>query len=389
MAFSTEMVLRAGAVGGALRWLANRVLTRGPRDMYSAAVNRHLICPAGRVAAINPVVYEDHVRRIRSGPLDLTKDVVLRKLKRQFFNFSAVEALTLHNVWVLEGALYHTRTHLQFRRQHVQRPGIFPFGPVGELERAALASTMMGMTWWGHWVIDDIPYQMLAEKFGTSIMHPRPAYYHEPGLRTLLGLQSPAQYGVIKCREMVVCIEHGINPDKVRRFAEIREKLVYGPNGHSRVYVRRGDWGKRRSLINEAELIAQLERHGFVVIETKGRSVDEIVSKCRGAEIVVGVEGSHLLLALLAMQHEGKVILLNPPYRVDTILADFALFWGLRSGMFVCEPDGDSTQDFKVNPYDVLRFIDYVEKTLKDERGRMDAFLSDVSKQGQMSSKRC
>lgn len=158
----------------------------------------------------------------------------------------------------------------------------------------------------------------------------------------------------------------------------MRSRLAHLPNGHQRVYVRRGDWGKRRSLVNEYELIAQLQHHGFMVVDTKGKSVDEIIFQCKGAETVVGIEGSHLLLALLAMQYEGQMILLNPPYRVDTILADFGLFWGLRAGMFICEPHENSTTDFRADPDEVLRFVDYVEVKLKAERGRMDKFLDEV-----------
>jgi predicted RNA binding protein YcfA (HicA-like mRNA interferase family) len=325
----------------------------------------------------------EHAGRIRGAPLDLSLSDLREKLERKFFYFSPVEALTLKDVWVVEGALYHRKTHLQFRHMHVKRLGILPFGPVADLDCAALASTMMGMRWWGHWVLDDIPYQMLAERFGCPVMCPRPLYYHEPGLRSALGIPSPGHYGVIRCKEMVVCTEHAINPDKTRRFAEIRSRLAHLPVGHRRVYIRRGDWGKRRSLVNEDVLVERLQRHGFVVVDTKGCSVDEIIANCKGAETVVGIEGSHLVLALLSMQHEGKVILLNPPYRVDTILADFGLFFGLRAGMFICEPEGNSTTDFRADPEELIRFIDYVEAKLKGERGRMDEFLGEVMRQGQ------
>jgi hypothetical protein len=71
-------------------------------------------------------------------------------------------------------------------------------------------------------------------------------------------------------------------------------------------------------------------------------------------------------------------VILNPPYRSSTILPDLGLFVGLRGGMFVCEPAGDSLTEFVADPEEVLRFIEHVEAIALSSQGELDGFVEQL-----------
>ena len=123
----------------------------------------------------------------------------------------------------------------------------------------------------------------------------------------------------------------------------------------------RGGTGDRRRLVNEEELAERLAKHGFVTVRLAGATADELIRTVRGAAILVSVEGSNLAHGLYLLRHGGSMVILNPPYRVHTTVGDIGVFCGLRSGMFICEPDGESRTDFRADPDEVLRFIDALE----------------------------
>ncbi len=59
-------------------------------------------------------------------------------------------------------------------------------------------------------------------------------------------------------------------------------------------------------------------------------------------------------------------------------VADIGVFCGLSSGMFVCEPEGDSRTDFRADPDELARFVDDAVVFGRDNEPRLTSFLASV-----------
>ena len=83
--------------------------------------------------------------------------------------------------------------------------------------------------------------------------------------------------------------------------------------GRERLYISRGD-ATRRRLVNEPELLAWLERHGFRSITPGTMSVVEQARAFAGASVILGVHGATLTNLVFAPAG-AKVIELHTPSR--------------------------------------------------------------------------
>jgi capsular polysaccharide biosynthesis protein len=280
---------------------------------------------------------------------------------------------------LLDGSLYaggyrHELRHANQRR----RIGFNPSGAAAEIERAAMVSTCAGTTWWGHWVEDEVPMQMLAEKFAAPVAFNRPEYRDECAYRQVFGIAEPKRLDVAHFHELLLLEDFAQNPNKTKRYRALRHRLARLPAGHERVYLRRGSTGVRRSLVNEAEVMQRLEGLGFKTVDVATNSAQDIIKSCRGAEVVVSIEGSHLAPLLYLMGDFATLVILNPPHQVHTTVADIGVFCGLTSGMFVCEPEGDTRTDFRADQDELARFIEDAVTFGKRNAPRMEGFLESV-----------
>jgi capsular polysaccharide biosynthesis protein len=158
----------------------------------------------------------------------------------------------------------------------------------------------------------------------------------------------------------------------------LRRRLGSLPDGRPLIFLSRGSSGARRILKNEPEVRARLERSGYITIDVEKASAEEILAACKGASVVVSVEGSHLAPLLYLMRDHGTMVILNPPYQVQTTVATVALFCRILPGMFVCQPDGESRTDFIADLDELMRFIDDAVEATAARRGTLDEFVDRV-----------
>jgi Glycosyltransferase 61 len=290
-----------------------------------------------------------------------------------------VMAHWLRDATLLDGSIYSRGYRHELRPWgRRSRVGFKVAGDVAEIEQGALASTSLGSTWWGHWLEDEVPLQMLAEQYGPAVAHQREPYRDEAVFRTLLQVTEPARFGVALFKELLVLDDHAQNPLKAARYHVLRGRAAHRPVGVPRLFLSRGTSGARRILVNEAAIRARLEAEGFTTVDVGAVSADELIAACSGASVVVSVEGSHLAPLLYLMRDFGTMVILNPPYQVQTTVATVALFCGISSGMFICEPDGESRTDFVADPAEVVRFVDEAVAASDAGKPRVEHFLRSV-----------
>ena len=78
------------------------------------------------------------------------------------------------------------------------------------------------------------------------------------------------------------------------------------------------------------------------------------------------------------MARYGNMIILNPPDRTLTVLADLAPFFGLSAAMFVGEPREGGA--FVVNEEELLSFIDAAVADHARRRPELTKFLEAVER---------
>lgn len=373
MSFSTvrpRALLRAVAYGvgraAGLRYV----------PLAQAATRSHVLCEAAEVPAITPFVWEAHLPRIRGAAQFTVEHTISQFLRRKTFLFRPVVAHWLGDATMLDGSVYcrgyrHDLRAFDSRR----RVGLKPTGPTAEIGEAALVSTSLGSTWWGHWLEDDVPLQLLTEPFAPPVGHWRAPYRYEASFQEALGVVAPARYGAALFKKLLVVDDAGQNPDKTRRYHVLRERTSRLPRGHHRVFLSRGASGARRILVNEAEVRARLEGQGFTTVDVATCTAQQLIATCTGASVVVSVEGSHLAPLLYLMANFSTMIILNPPFQVQTTVATVALFCSISSGMFICEPSGNSRTDFVADPEELLRFIDAAVDCSTRSQSETERFL--------------
>jgi hypothetical protein len=351
--------VRVPALTGMLGYWAKRLAGFPYVPLSQAADHSFTVCDGGEVAALTPFVWDEHLPRILGAAQYSAEHTIRHFLKRKSFFFSPVVAHWLSEATLLDGSVYGSGYRHDLRSFEARRyVGFKPTGPAAEVAEAALVSTSLGSTWWGHWLEDDVPLQLLAEPFAPPVGHRRAPYRHEAAFQALLQVGEPARYGAALFRKLLVIDDAGQNPDKTRRYHVLRERTARLPKGLDLVFLSRGASGARRVLVNESEVRARLESQGFTTVDVAACTGEQLIAACSKASVVVSVEGSHLAPLLYLMADLSTMVILNPPHQVQTTVATVAQFCGISSGLFICEACGDSRTDFVADPEELLRFID-------------------------------
>ena len=372
-------VIRTKALAKAAGYVAMRALGAKYVPLHAAAVKCVTLSNAFEVEAITPFYWDEHLSRIRGARTYGSQQVISQDLNRKTFSFKSVNAYSLKDAVLLDGSVYSNGYRHELRSTLKKRGiGLSMNGPLSHQESGVLVSTCAGSAWWGHWVEDEVPLQMLAQKFGRLVSHNRDAYRDEEYYRELFGLEEPDRYGIALFDELIVIDEHAQNPNKTRRYSQLRSRISHLKKGFEKVFLSRGVTGDRRILENESDIRKRLESEGFHYLDIETAEAHEVVEKCRGAKVVVSVEGSHMAPLLYLLDDYATMIILSPPNQVHTTIADIGVFCRLTSGMFICEPVESSDTSFTANPEELVRFIGAACDFSKNNIPRLEKFVDNL-----------
>jgi capsular polysaccharide biosynthesis protein len=135
---------------------------------------------------------------------------------------------------------------------------------------------------------------------------------------SILGM-NPDRTARVHFKELIFFRDSSNNAGRSARAAEFRQRVLAGrtPKSHPGVFILRGMAGDRRLLRNEVALAEELARtRGFRILDPLQASVAQIVEDCGGADVVAGVEGSHLVHGAMIMPPRAALLVLQPPERV-------------------------------------------------------------------------
>jgi hypothetical protein len=265
-----------------------------------------------------------------------------------------IEGATLFN-----GVLYKKDASTYLKTDHRS----FPIVAVREeIARGALYGTWGGIKYFGQWLLDDCTTYPLACEEGLPVTIKCPMSPHALEYERLFGMQ-PCRVDGAYIRELVLFDDVGQNRDKGRRYAErcAMLKRAFSGDTHEGVFILRGQSGNRRILRNELEVSEHLRKtRGFRIVDPMRSTVPEILSACSGARFVAGIEGSHLVHAIMMLSRGSGILTIMPPFRFCTILKDIADREGLKFGFVV----GRQIEDgFSINLDELERTLDLMMST--------------------------
>lgn len=311
-----------------------RLIGRRPADILTMAVDQWQIAP-GNVMEVRPAkMLSGQMERIKATEFGSVAEVV-----RDFLGgYGAMQAPTmgyrLKHVQLIDGVLYAGTAvrHLKPRATHlpVQRVP-------QEAIRAAAYESWLGNRWFGNWLCDDCLSHGLAEEAGQPFTS-NPLIGHMADYERALGMR-PWRASAARFEELLLFDDHAHNDHKRQRADRLRRRLTGERiERHPGVFLLRGTSGARRILINEREIAERLAaRRGFHILDPMQASLDEIIARCSGAQVVAGVEGSQLVHGLMMMPPDARAFVIQPPDRAVSALKkltdrqeqDYALLVGV------------------------------------------------------------
>jgi len=239
---------------------------------------------------------------------------------------------------------------------------IWASAPEVQIPLGSLACSWSGNLYFGHWVTDDLSLYLAAAEIAPPFTMERRPYLHEPQYRELLQIPNPALRRA-HFDEMIVLEDIGQNDFKRRRYELLRSRLrshLRKP-GSEYVFIRRGKSGATRELANSSEVESFLSSQGFTILDPEALKPLDIAAQLLDARVVVSVEGSQLVHALLAMAQGGILCCIQPPMSFNNIHRGHTECLNMRYATIVGRP---SEGGFSVEIDGLKRLLDKMDEAL-------------------------
>ena len=294
--------------------LWKNLLHKHSKSMHSIADKSWEIAPSS-ITITRPAYYlPNQLARVTGW--EFISEHPRRLMEGNFEDFqSPTRAFLIKDAFLIDGVLYKKDAclHLNPRITH-------PFLQLSienEVARGAVYCTFPGNRYFGNWLMDDCLAYPLAVKEGTPITTNQLTFPHVLPYEKVLGMQ-PTRLQSAYFKELVIFDDLGNNLDRAQRSFALREKLLSAVEAKPfpGVFILRGATGEKRILNNELEIAEHLrDTRGFQIVDPAKEDVSNIIASCAGAQVVIGVEGSHLIHGVQLLATGGALLTLQPPNR--------------------------------------------------------------------------
>jgi capsular polysaccharide biosynthesis protein len=344
-----------------LSYLMRRKLLRQSAAYAELGTRRWVIHPEETRARRSAVYFDDEIDRISTRNVGSTTYAYeMSRLQAGHTQHDATVAHLLENVDLVNGSLYKGA----MRHRLVASRSLISRAQQDYMESGALACTLYGNTFFGHWMSDDLSLHLAAESFAAPVAVDRPLYHHEPDYCELMRINS-SKVARVRFGQLTILDDIGQNTYKQRRYEQLRSRLraSVAAAGNRLVYIRRGRKAAKslsqrdvsRTMTNADEVEAYLGSQGFVTVDLDQCSAPQIAAAILDAVIVVGTEGSHMAHALYSIRDHGALCILQAPDCFTNVFKDYADCIGLRYGFTAGVRGADG---FSIQIRDLERIID-------------------------------
>jgi hypothetical protein len=334
--------------------VAGRLLG-GRATIDEAAQRREILCEAEETEVEPPVFLKAQLDNVRAlTPLTTREQEDLRLYARRLRHAPTV-AYWVRDVTLADSGFYSGRWSRYLTRNAA--PG--PSNRVRRMdEPSALATSLLGGQFFGHWMHSDAPTYLLAERFGAPVTTRYPDWPDQSFYAAAFQQDwAPVDRG--RFSELVVFDDFAQNSLRRSRYETLRARLrerVRPNRPGGLVYLRRGETGaSRRVMVNEAEISNQLAREGFTIVDLARDGAAQISATLLDARLMVSVEGSHQSHALHALSACGGIVSIVPPDFFCNAARDWSAALGMRYGLVVGEAHG---REFRVDERALLKTVE-------------------------------
>lgn len=316
--------------------MLRRRLGLRPPDLAVRAVESWEIAPGALVEVPPAFALPGMAERIRA-----TEFASLPEVLRAFAGSPAEWHGPTRGFRLRDVTLHDGRLAARGAERHLRPRSGLPFhGRLPDLGSAALYETWLGNRWFGNWLADNCLTHGLALASGLPVLATAAAKPpHGPDYQALFGM-APRLAAAGHFDEMVLFDDLPDNPGKRVRAAALRARLlaqVPEPVPCPGVMLLRGESGDRRMLQNEMALAETLAARGFQVLDPMREPAARLARVLAGAAVAVGVEGSQMTHALVALPPGATIVAIQPPDRTCAPLKTLGERFGLRFGYVVAE----------------------------------------------------
>lgn len=349
-------------MSAALISLVLRRVLRRSASLAGISARTRMVCPA-EVTLVPPAIYlPGSLERISGVMSDTTLENELRRIRGGRVEHAATVVHTVTRARLLRGSIYAGA----WKHQLLERAADSPRQEeIWSARTGALACSLYGNIYFGHWLRGDLPLTLAAEDLDAPVIVAREAYRQEPDYRRLLDVERrTCTTGVFE--RLLVLEGFGQNSFRKRRYDQLRARLrsSRSQRGHAMIYLRRGVLGGReqRKLLNAPEVERYLVSQGARIVDPDSMSVEEIVRDMMDAKIVLSTEGSHIAHAIYTMADDAVLCVLQPPGRFNNVYKDYTDCVGMRYAFVVGSPGEDG---FSVDTADIARTLDLAAQPIR------------------------
>ena len=330
----------------------------GPGALQSTAREVEVLCPEERGEFIPSTYLDGQLDKVTGAARGTDLAAQLSPLTNRNIVHAPTIAYHIDNAVLLNGSIYSGNMRHFLYPKPSQSAAAVPT----HMKKAALASTMLGVKYFGHWLKDDCTQYLLAEEHGALSVPPLYAPAHQSLYETYFS-QKWTPISQARIDHLIVYQDFSQNSLKRRRYqlltSRIRSHLV--PKSPALVYLKRGTTGVARLVANEDEIIEALVKKSFVVVDIASDSLETIITSLIDAKIVVTMEGSHFWHCWFSPENRSGVITLQPPDRFTSIAKGWLDAVSARFGLVV----GDKREGaswFSIS--DILKTVDLMASDL-------------------------
>ncbi len=290
--------------------------------------------------------------KIQGTQPETTLDYELERIRRGNVVHAPTILYELPHAELIDGHVYSQGERIPLVNTY---PPFISKRPKQKYSKRFMSASVNGNQYFGDWLLHDCMSGLLEPAIATGVCMDRHDWPHVPAYRKLFSRAMPTVLsGVFESLYLVS--DYSQNSNMRDRYGAIRKRIAsdYKPNGKN-IYVSRGAMGASRKLTNEKQIIKELGKRGFKILDVTRHCVEHIIRDLSGANVVIGIEGSHLTHALLAMSAQGSLITIQQPERFIAVLKDTADCIGIKYGFVVADRESGG---YSVNIDELLKTID-------------------------------
>ncbi len=312
-----------------------------------------MLCPSEESEFFPSIFLRGQIEKITGTQPGVSLKGQLDQATRRTVQHAPTIAYHIKDAVLVDGCIYAQRMKFVVGDKSVAEDNRFK-----QLGAAAICSSAVGNTYFGHWLTDDVLTYMLAERYSKPICYSPIFPKMHKSIYERLFQQDWTPTDRAHIEHLILFKDFAQTSLKKRRQIELRGKVLerFAPsNSRNLIYLKRGNTGTQRSIANEPEIIEDLSKRGFVILDVETDSLDRILSHLVSAKMVISIEGSQTCHGAYSLPKDSGLLLLQPPGRFLVSQRGWSENIGVRFGFVVGDPKENSTY-FSV--LDILKTVD-------------------------------